>query len=66
MHWGFAPVFPIASVRLLLIPLGILGFLLFLLLLGALALGIAMSIVSALSWLMRLPNRRQARRLGEQ
>jgi uncharacterized iron-regulated membrane protein len=63
MHRGLASVSPIASAKLLLIPLAILGLLLFLLLLGALALGIAMSILAALSWLIRLPGRRYARRL---
>jgi hypothetical protein len=41
------------------------AFLLFLLLLGALALGIAMSIISALSWFIHLPNRGRGRRLQE-
>ncbi len=55
MQSGLASVLPIASLKLLLIPLGILGALLFLLLLGALALAIAMSVISAMSWLLRLP-----------
>ena len=63
MHRGIAFVASIASTaKLLLLPLGILAFLLFLMLLGAVGLGVAMSTISALSWLVRLPGRRYARR----
>jgi hypothetical protein len=37
-------------------------FLLFLMLMGAVGLGVAMSMISAVSWLVRLPGRRYARR----
>jgi Flp pilus assembly protein TadG len=51
----------LASARLLLIPLAILAFLLFLLILGTIALGIALGLISALSWIVRAPRRRLAR-----
>jgi len=41
---------PVASAKLLLIPLAILAGLALVLLVGALALGIALSVISALSW----------------
>lgn len=63
MPLGLAPVFLIVSAKLLLIPLGIAAFLIFLALLGTLALGIAMSILSALSWCIRMPRRRYAHRV---
>jgi hypothetical protein len=65
MHRGLAVVASVAaSAKLLLLPLGILAFLLFLMLMGALGLGVAMSMISAVSWLVRLPGRRYARRAG--
>jgi hypothetical protein len=56
---AFAPLF--ASAKLLLVPLGILAFLLFLFILGAIGLGIALGVISALSWIVRAPRRRLAR-----
>jgi hypothetical protein len=44
----------LASLKVLLIPLGILAFLLVLLVIGAIGLGVAMLVISALSWLWRL------------
>jgi hypothetical protein len=64
MHSGFASVGPLASLKFILIPLGILGFMVFLLALGALALGLSMSLLAAISWLLRLPRRRFERRAG--
>jgi hypothetical protein len=49
----YAVVFPVASAKLLLIPLAILAGLLFVLLVGALALGIALGLISLFSWLTR-------------
>jgi hypothetical protein len=51
----------LASAKVLLIPLGIIAFLLFLLILGAIGLTIALSLISALSWAFRTPSRRMAR-----
>ncbi|MFI5028224.1 MAG: hypothetical protein ACHQCF_04480 [Solirubrobacterales bacterium] len=62
MHWDPAFTTPIASLKVLLLPLAILGFLLFLMLIGAIGLGLAMSLISAITWLVRLPGRRFARR----
>jgi Flp pilus assembly protein TadG len=56
----FVPL--LASARLLLIPLAILAFLLFLLILGTIALGIALGLISALSWIARAPRRYRAKR----
>lgn len=56
----FSPA--LASTKILLIPLGILAFLLFLLVLGAIGLGIALGVISALSWIVRAPRRHQAKR----
>jgi hypothetical protein len=56
---AFAPL--LASAKLLLVPLGILAFLLFLFILGAIGLGIALGVISALSWVVRAPRRRLAR-----
>jgi hypothetical protein len=42
---------PLAFLKLLLIPLGIAGFVLLLLVLGTIALGVALAVISALSWL---------------
>jgi hypothetical protein len=44
----------LASLKVLLIPLGILAFLLVLLIIGAVGLGVAMAVISSLSWLWRL------------
>jgi hypothetical protein len=51
----------LASLKVLLIPLGIAAFLLFLLVIGAVGLGVAMAVISALSWLWRLVFRRGSR-----
>lgn len=48
---------PVASAKVLLLPLAIAGFVLFLLLLGALALGSAMGLIWAVSWIVRAPGR---------
>jgi hypothetical protein len=55
----FVPL--LTSVKILLIPLGILAFLLFLLIVGAIGLGVALGVISALSWIVRAPRRRLAR-----
>jgi len=44
----------LASLKVLLIPLGILAFLLVLLIIGAVGLGVAMAVISSLSWIWRL------------
>jgi hypothetical protein len=44
----------LASLKVLLIPLGILAFVLVLLLIGAVGLGVALVVISSLSWLWRL------------
>jgi hypothetical protein len=49
----YGVVLPVASAKLLLIPLAIVAGLLFVLLVGALALGIALGLISLLSWLVR-------------
>jgi hypothetical protein len=50
------------SVKLILIPLGILAFLLFLLLLGAFGLGCALAVIGTLGWIVgRLTGRRGRR-----
>ena len=51
----------LASLKVLLIPLGIAAFLLFLLIVGAVGLGVAMLVISALSWIWRLIFRGGAR-----
>lgn len=51
----------LASLKVLLIPLGILAFLLVLLVIGAVGLGVAMLVLSAFSWLWRLVFRGGAR-----
>jgi hypothetical protein len=55
---------PLAWVKLLLIPLGVMAFLIFLLILGALALAIALGLLSLLSWLIRIPTRHRAKRIS--
>jgi hypothetical protein len=55
--WGVvvvALVLPLASAKLLLIPLGIVAFLLLLLLMGAFGLAVAMGVISLLSRIWRL------------
>jgi hypothetical protein len=47
----------LASLKVLLIPLGILAFVLVLLIIGAVGLGVAMAVISSLSWLWRLASR---------
>jgi Flp pilus assembly protein TadB len=49
-------------VEILLIPLGVLVFILFLLVLGAIGLGAAMAVLGAFGWLWRLVNRGESRR----
>jgi len=49
-------------VEILLIPLGILAFILLLLVLGAIGLGAAMAAIGACGWLWRLVNRGGSRR----
>jgi hypothetical protein len=44
----------LASLKVLLIPLGILAFLLVLLIIGAVGLGVAMAVISSLTWFWRL------------
>ncbi len=51
----------LASLKVLLIPLGILAFLLVLLIIGAVGLGVAMGVISSLSWLWRLAFGRESR-----
>jgi len=43
----------LASLKVLLIPLGILAFLLVLLIIGAVGLGVAMAVISSLTWFWR-------------
>jgi hypothetical protein len=50
----------LASLKVLLIPLGILAFLLVLLIIGAIGLGVAMGVISLLSWVWRLIFRGEA------
>lgn len=57
---------PLAWVKLLLIPFGVIAFLIFLLILGALALAIALGLLPLLSWLIRIPARRIAAPLSSQ
>lgn len=61
---GSALAAPLASAKLLLAPLAIAGFFLFLLLLGALALGSALALISAVLWVVRAPGRLTARWQG--
>lgn len=51
----------LASLKVLLIPVGILAFLLVLLIIGAVGLGVAMAVISSLSWLWRLTFKRGPR-----
>jgi multidrug efflux pump subunit AcrB len=52
---------PVASAKVLLLPLGIAGFVVFLLLLGALALGSALGLIWLIGWVVRAPMRLTAR-----
>ena len=45
---------PLASFKVVLIPLEILAFLLVLLIIGAVGLGVAMAVISSLTWFWRL------------
>lgn len=58
---GSVPAAPVASAKVLLLPLAIAGFALFLLLLGALALGTALGLIWVVSWIVRAPGRLTAR-----
>jgi hypothetical protein len=58
---GSALALPIASAKVLLLPLGIAAFVVFLLLLGALALGSALGLISVVLWIVRAPGRLTAR-----
>jgi hypothetical protein len=58
----------LASLKVLLIPLGIAAFILVLLAIGAIGLGVAMLVISGLSWIWRLVFRagsRAERRLND-
>lgn len=61
---AFASALPLAAAKLILLPLGIFAFILFLLLLGALALGLSMSLLAAISWVVRIPRKRFERKTG--
>lgn len=57
-----------ASLKVLLLPLGIAAFIVFLLIIGAIGLSVAMLVISAVSWLWRLAFRggsRAERRLND-
>jgi hypothetical protein len=50
--------------RILLIPLGILAFLVFLLVVGAIALWLSLALISIIVWIVRLPVRLHGRIAG--
>ncbi len=57
---------PLASLKLLLLPLGIAAFVLFLLIIGTIGLGIAMAVISFFAWLRRIAlGERKAQRRTE-
>jgi hypothetical protein len=58
---GSALAPPVASAKVLLLPLAIAGFVVFLLLLGALALGSALGLIWVVSQAVRAPSRLTAR-----
>jgi hypothetical protein len=58
---GSALAPPVASAKVLLLPLGIAGFVVFLLLLGALALGSSLGLIWVVLWVVRAPGRLTAR-----
>ena len=62
MLFSFALFRLIASAKLLLIPLGIFAFLIFLLVLGAIALGLSMGLLWVIASIVRIPQRRFERR----
>jgi hypothetical protein len=62
MHGADAVALSLVSVKLLLIPLGIFAFLIFLLILGGLGLACALGLISLVSWLIWMPARRRGGR----
>ncbi len=62
MSFSFAFFRLFASAKLFLIPLGIFAFLVFLLVLGAIALGLSMGLLWVIAQVFRLPGRRFERR----